>query len=479
MNVLTMIRRWLTSGRLLGDVFALAGGTVIAQLFLIAAAPFLTRLFKPADFGVLAVFASTLGILGVIVSWRYEFAIPIAKNDEEAANLLVLSLSLVVLTSAGVAITVFFWGERYAQWSNAPELSSFIWLVPLGLLAFGFFQAINYWHTRKKSFAHIGIAKMLQSAGQVVFQLIAGIGSLGALGLVLGQVLGRVASAAYLVYKLSLDLHLVSVRGIRSVGVRYKKFPLFTAWASLINVIGTQAPVIMFAKLFTTEIAGLFSLTIRILSLPAALIGQAVGQALYPRLAEKAKHSSAPSRMISDAALVLLIIAFPIFVFIGAYGPLLFTLVFGPGWYQSGIYARYLSPWLLLAFISSPLSMFVFVKEQQGLAFVITIYETSIRIGSIWVGSMLNSADWAVILYASVGVLISLVYILWVFWMAQVSIYGWVIQHRYYLLSAISVLLLVSIIASNDTYISMAIGATVLSAHLWLWLHKYRGLLHA
>ena len=123
--------------------------------------------------------------------------------------------------------------------------------------------------------------------------------------------------------------------------------------------------------------------------------------------------------------------------------------------------------------------MFVFVKEQQGLAFIITIYETSIRIGSIWVGSMLNSADWAVILYASAGVLISLVYILWVFRMAQVSIYGWVIQHRQYLLSAISVLLLVSIISSSDTYISIVIGAVVLSVHFWLWLRRYKGLLHA
>ncbi len=479
MSVLTALRKLLPTGKLFRDVLALAGGTAVAQIILISTSPFLTRLFSPADFGMLSVFAATVGILGVVVSWRYEFAIPIAKSDEEAANLLILSILLSGLTSAGVSVAVYIWREQFARWSNTPELSSYIWLIPLALFAIGIFQAINYWLTRKKAFTQVGLAKVYQSAIQAVIQLVSGALSLGAIGLILGYILGRVSAAVHLLSRLKLDLRLLSLRGIYFVANRYKKFPLFTAWASLINVVGTQAPVIMFAKLFSTEVAGLFSLTVRMLGLPAALLGQAVGQALYPRLAEKVKQSDAPSKMIGDAALLLFMVAFPIFVFIGAYGPTLFALIFGPDWQQAGVYARYLSPWLLLSFLSSPLSMFVYVKEQQGMAFMITIYETAIRIGSIWVGGEIGSPEWAVILYAVAGIMISIVYIVWVFRLAQLSLYSWAIQHKHHFLSTAFVFTLVLIMASDQGYLSVISGGVVLSCHFCLWAYRYRGLFHA
>jgi len=475
MSVLTVIRNLLPEGKLFRDVLTLAGGTAAAQLISISASPILTRLFPPADFGVLAVFASIIGILSVIVSWRYEFAIPIAETDEEAASLLTLSIALAGMTSIVVAVVAWIWRKQIARWVNTPELSSYIWLIPVTLLAIGIFQAANYWFTRRKDFTHISIAKVFQSTGQVCFQLVAGIMSLGAIGLIFGLVLGRFASASYLIFRLKIDLGMLSVQRIRLACSRYRKFPIYTAWASLINVVGTQAPVIMFAKLFSTEVTGLFALTIRILGLPAALIGQAVGQALYPRLAEKAKHSDTSSKIIGDAAIALFMVAFPLFVFVGAYGPTLFALVFGHDWWQAGLYARYLSPWLLLSFLSSPLSMFVYVREQQSIALVITVYETFVRIGSIWIGGMLGSPEWAIILYAAAGTLISGIYILWVFRLAQLSVYNWASQHSRYLITAGLVFVLILVVASVQSYLSVLAGAAVLFLHTWLWANHYRG----
>lgn len=63
----------------------LVGGTTGAQLLAVLAAPLLTRLYTPEDFGLLAVYASLLGLIAVIASLRYELAIPLPTDDTEAA----------------------------------------------------------------------------------------------------------------------------------------------------------------------------------------------------------------------------------------------------------------------------------------------------------------------------------------------------------------------------------------------------------
>src|SRR5947209_3080202 len=89
------------SGRssLLGDVAKLASGTAVAQLVGLLAAPLIARLFSPAAFGGLALFAAISGTISVIACWRYELAIVIPEKDQDAGVLVCLSLTLVLLST--------------------------------------------------------------------------------------------------------------------------------------------------------------------------------------------------------------------------------------------------------------------------------------------------------------------------------------------------------------------------------------------
>jgi O-antigen/teichoic acid export membrane protein len=80
-------------------VSVLVGGTAGAQLITVLAAPLLTRLYSPEDFGLVAVCASLLALIGVISSRRYELAIPLPDDDVEEANVAMLSLLLVAMTT--------------------------------------------------------------------------------------------------------------------------------------------------------------------------------------------------------------------------------------------------------------------------------------------------------------------------------------------------------------------------------------------
>ena len=59
----------------------LIGGAGAAQMLAVLSMPLLSRLYAPADFGVLGVFMATVTIAAVFVTGRYEMAIPLPDRD--------------------------------------------------------------------------------------------------------------------------------------------------------------------------------------------------------------------------------------------------------------------------------------------------------------------------------------------------------------------------------------------------------------
>ena len=105
-----------------GDVLKLTTGTSIAQAITVLSAPLLTRLYAPEAFGILALFISITGILGVIACMRYELSIMRPESDQEAANLMGVSLGFSLLISS-LTIPIIWFGKSYlVRWLNAPAL---------------------------------------------------------------------------------------------------------------------------------------------------------------------------------------------------------------------------------------------------------------------------------------------------------------------------------------------------------------------
>jgi O-antigen/teichoic acid export membrane protein len=96
---MTLRDRWaaLARNRLVRSVGVLVGGTAFAHAITAATLPIVTRLYTPADFSVLAVFASLLSIVSVAACLRFDVAIPIPEHDAEAVNLLALALGCTAI----------------------------------------------------------------------------------------------------------------------------------------------------------------------------------------------------------------------------------------------------------------------------------------------------------------------------------------------------------------------------------------------
>ena len=72
-------------------------GTALAQAMSLIVAPVLSRLYRPEDFGIFAMYLAVLTLAAPIVSVRYELAIVPAESDEDAFGLLLLSCAIAIL----------------------------------------------------------------------------------------------------------------------------------------------------------------------------------------------------------------------------------------------------------------------------------------------------------------------------------------------------------------------------------------------
>lgn len=394
-----------------GDVLKLVSGTTVAQLLGILAAPVLTRFYTPEAFGLVAVFTSITSIIGVIACLRYELAIMLPESDEEAANLLGVSLMFAVLLSLLTVPIVWWGGDVLAGWLNAPNLTPYLWLAPLAVLFAGVFTALNYWNSRTKRFGRLSIARVTASVATTTAQLEAGFSGFAAGGTLIGaSVGGNMLATSVLggqIWRDDRKVFLGSIRWREMIqGIkRYRKFPLFSTWSALLNTISIQLPALLLSTFFSPLSVGLYALGYRLLNVPMSLIGSAIGQVFYQRASVAKAEQGLGSVVKTTSDQLIKLGVFP-FLLLMAIGPDFFVTVFGSHWLDAGVYIQILAPWLFFVFVGSPISTLFSVLELQETGLLFNVVLVLSRAASLVIGGLLGNILLALALFSISGTIL-------------------------------------------------------------------------
>ena len=383
------IRSLLPRGRFARSVVVLAGGTTLGQAIAVLASPVLTRLYSPGDFGILAVYVSILSIAATVTSLRYELAIPLSKDDDTAASLVVLSLTIVLGMSVLIGLGIWFLGEWIVTLVNIPALRPYLWLLPLGLVGIGVYQILNYWAVRRNAFLDIARTKLSQGIGMVLTQVGLGLVKLGPLGLMLGQVVGWSAGSGRLALLAFRDQHgrhlrQVNLAGVHQAARRYWRLACLGSLSDFADSAGLHASSLLWVALYGPEVGGLYALAQRIVGIPMALIGRAISQVYFGTAAELARGKNPElRRLFLTTASRLLFIGGPPILLLGLGGPRLFGIVFGSAWQNAGAFTRALIPMFVAQIVMSPLSPTLYILEKQGTYFMWTVMRLLLVVGAI------------------------------------------------------------------------------------------------
>ena len=404
-----VLTRKLPSGSFARNVLTLMTGTTFAQIITIIAAPVLTRLYTPEDFGIFALYTSILSILAVISCLRYEQAIVLPEKEEAAANLLVICVLICSGMAVMILLLVSLFHTRIADILGAPELAHWLWLMPLSLLAIGLFQALNYWSTRRRQFKRLAVRQITRSTATFVSQI--GIGtiypSVSAGGLIGGDLIGQFFATGRLAWEIGKEegrkiLHTLQWNSAKQVFLRFKIFPLYSSWASLLNTVSAMLPALLLGFFFTPTVVGFFSLANRVLAMPIGVIGSSLAQVFFPEATASYRHGTLNQITLKMFKQLVSLGTVPILL-LTIVAPDLFNILFGHSWIVAGKYVRWLSLWIFFQFISSPISTVYVVLEKQKDFLLFNILLLVTRIIALVIGGINNDAMLSIILFGTSG----------------------------------------------------------------------------
>jgi O-antigen/teichoic acid export membrane protein len=355
--------------RVLKGILAILAGSVAGQGLVMLSTPLLTRLFDPADFGLLTVFSAIVSILAVVATGRLNYAIPLPAEDNAARAMAWAGTGFAAGTAVLIVVAGWMVGPWLADLVGVPTLHGYWWLVALTVFAIGLYDVYSGWQVRQRRYTALGRRNLLQGAGQVSTQLGLGLASVRPLGLLIGLGAGRLVGASGLVTDRGAVMRrpVPTPADIRAVVVRYRRFPLVASWSALINSAGLQAPILVIAAAYGDVVAGLLGLTIRVVGAPAAFLGEAVMGVFAGEASARVRSEEGQlATWVRGTVLRLIAIGVLPALALVLSGPVLFAVVFGAEWRQAGTFVQLLCLGYFAQFAVSPVSQTLLILEHQG-----------------------------------------------------------------------------------------------------------------
>lgn len=372
----------------------LTGGTMLGRAIAVLAMPVLTRIYSPDDFSVLASYSAILGILAVIACLRLEIAIPMPEKEEQALDLLTLSLLGTVLVALATLLVLMVAIDPILAALTAVDTALVLWLVPLGVLLVGSYQAFQFWATRHKRFTDVARTRVGQAAVGVGTMLGLGALSAGPIGLTVGHMLMNGAGALGLAWRAlrnSPDLpRRISLSRARRTLSAYRRFPIWSMPEALANVAGLQVPILIIAAAAPPGEAGHLMVAMQVMLLPMALVGTSIGQVYLSRAPEEHRNGRLGPFTLSIVRRLALVGALPIAA-VGLSAPWTFPLVFGADWTRSGEIAAMMVPWIVLQFVAVPVSMSFHVIGHTMRAMGLQVVGFILRFGGVLLAMQIHA----------------------------------------------------------------------------------------
>lgn len=372
----------LASNGIFKDVLRLMAGTLAGRAIMLAAMPFVTRLYSPSDFALLAVYLAVIGLLGAIACLRFEVAIPVAEDEHDAAHLLVLALLVAGVFSTLALAAVLILPSQIVALLGKPALEPWLWLVPLGVLLTGSYAALQFWSTRSRRFASIAKTRFSQAVAGISTMLGMGWVGITPLGLLLGNMFstsaGSLRLGAEILRSDRAPLRQVTWGGLRATFHRYRRFPLYSTPEALANIAGLQIPILIVAAYAGPE-AGFLLLAQQVMATPMALLGSSISQVYVSRAPEARREGNLPDLTLSILKRLIQVGIGPL-ILVGFLAPILFPYIFGQQWTRSGEVVTWLLPMVVFQLLASPISLGLHVTHHQSWAAILQIGGVVIRV---------------------------------------------------------------------------------------------------
>jgi O-antigen/teichoic acid export membrane protein len=383
-------------------------GATISQVVGLLVYPILTRQYQPVDFGTFALFLYITNILALIATGKYELAIILPKKDNEAIHLVILPAVISFLFSIAVLVILVFVKKYFGHLFENKEILNWFYFIPISIFMASIYNILQYWANRLKLYKQMTSAEIgLNATAAGTKVLLGGLGFVKE-GLITGRLVSQLLSTILLIKLISRNLFILLKKSINkaalyNIAAQYSVFPKFRMFHYLVNILSSSLPIFIFSHWFSVSVVGYYSLAITVIHRPVVLISSSISKVLYQGIAEKFNYGKDILPDIRKIVIKLVFFGIVPFVAVGILAPLLFKIIFGQEWIESGKMLQYLIPWLFLTYIASPISFIPDLLLKQKIALAIEICYFAARFIVLVIGILKNDLYLCLLLFGIVS----------------------------------------------------------------------------
>lgn len=354
------------------DFFSLISGSILAQLVTLMTLPIITRIFAPADIGLISVFIAFITIPNALALLKLEGVILIKQSFKYV--LLLWPAFLFTMTAVSVLSIVFFSAAYYFSLFGINRLP--LWsliLIPFFIFSSGIALIVKSRLVFNLEYKKFALFALIRNITNAILKIVGGFISSNFFSLILAELISTVS----FFYELKRVRKWRFNRSIRKSFFKYsiktlkkwKRFSITESFSLLLDQLSQILPLLLIAHYLGPVSVGLFTLAYKITFLPGTHLSASYSEIFkgsFGQLVRIHRYNDARDLVLKTfkkCFITAILFFVPIFFF----APSILPIVFGYNWVNAGDLIQIIVPWATTSFISSTLSPVFSIIQKQHL----------------------------------------------------------------------------------------------------------------
>lgn len=268
------------------NLLKLLSSVTAVQIIGFALLPLFSRLYTRADYGILGMLMSVVGLLTPLAAMRYDQAALVARSGQRLQLLRILGISLCLGLTLVLSILCLVAPPFLATTSYAPAIP-YLFIIPLTVCSSGLYAVLAANANARAKYGSISIAALLQGYVNNCLKVVCGWYALGVWGFAIAFNSGTGIACAWLgLRQREAWLRGVSYHRLRVVAYHYRSFPKYTTWMVTTAMLITNILAMMLPNFYRMEEIGIITMLYMITRRPVQVYSDATSRVYARRLVE-------------------------------------------------------------------------------------------------------------------------------------------------------------------------------------------------
>jgi len=380
--------------------YNLSGNTVVLIIgFLLT--PVIAKIYGPEAYGDFAIFTAVCSLIIPFSTLQLQAGYVAAQSRLEFYTLVRISLTALIGISLLSAFSILLYNSQAEN-----KLENLYLYIPAYVFFSGLFIIFRGWNIKlqefKKSAKARVFATIVGKSGTLSFGFFY---TQDAIGIMFGSILAFISESMGLFSKrMILEAKMVLRQKIsreyyKLTLLKFKQYPTYVAFNSIINSISTQLPVYFIATQFTKDDVGLFSLSLSLIQIPLNLMGTSIGAVFLPKIARVIDQVETRNKTIMGLYNKLFYFGVIGLLFLAVVLGLFLTLLLGSEWAGASYLSSFMAISFAFATVSIPLSVVFRLINFEKANLKLTLVFIVLKICGLVAGGMLNDFNFAIFIY--------------------------------------------------------------------------------